>query len=820
MKRQMTIWGITVIAGLASVSLEASVTSAPAWPLVSIDPYTSVWMATDTLNAANPVHWTGHEMPMTGILTVDGIPYRFLGMERGKMEVIAPHSEQQSWSCRYSTTDPGIDWQTVGFDDSSWKTGNAPFSTVIKRHDTWVPDAGTEVEGDVWLRREFELNTLPESAKVWLDVTYFDDAEIYVNGKKVAESSSSGSGALHKKILLPASALYKSNIVAAHASHKAGNYGTLDIGVTVEYMPEGSIKVAKQRSVSLTPLSTHYEMECGPMALHVEFLAPLLPDNIELISRPVGYLLYSMESIDGKKHDVSISLDAAQEWACNLGGEEMEAEVVGSDGLVFGKIGTKAQPVLEKWGDDLRIDWGYFYLGGPEKDASVHADKYSVGYSGTLGKIKKGEGYMLLGYDDIYSMIYFGKRLRPYWNRNGDTTILSQLGKAAAELPELRRRCRDFDSKMMTDAEKSGGKEYADLVALAYRQSVHAHKLLQSPEGKLLYLSKENFSNGSVGTVDLTYPSAPLFLMYNPELLKGMMNPVFEYCEGPEWNKPFAAHDVGRYPHANGQNYGGDMPVEESGNMLILCAAIAQREGNPDYAKPHMPVLKQWAEYLQQNGFDPENQLCTDDFAGHLAHNVNLSAKAILGMASFGYLSTLTGDYEAGKLWMTRARTLARRWVALADDGEKFRLAFDCPGTWSLKYNLVWDKVLGFDLFPEKVYEKETQWYLSKLNRYGVPLDSREAYTKSDWLIWVATMASTHEEFLKIISPLHKFISETEDRIPMTDWYWTDRPKAKHYTEHATDKAFRARSVVGGYFMKLYYDTLQAASKNGLNKMK
>jgi len=794
---------------------------APAYPLITIDPYTSAWSETDQLFDSPVRHWTGKTHSLIGAIRVDGKVYRFMGKEEIPLKTLVPMAGDEVWKGKYTNKVPENNWKVLAFNDRNWKFGEAAFGTP------GMKAIGTKWDTkEIWVRREFTTHDAVLGANLYLRYSHDDDFELYLNGKEIVNTGSSAKDDVLVKIDPALLNKNGENILAGHCTNKGGpDY--VDFGLYTEGNQKKVFsQTAVQNSVSLSATQTHYDFICGPVDLELQFVSPLLPGNLNLLSRPVNYINYRITSNDKNKHKVQLYFETTPQWAVNDISQEVKVTKGRTGNIIFVKAGTTEQPILQKKGDNVRIDWGYVYLAANKtKNSSVEIGNYFTTkekfvQNGTLApgiksvtaimtqsmpvmacvekfeevSSKPSDGYIMIGYDDVKSIQYFGNNLKAWWTNNGTITMNDVLQAASTEHDLTMERCAKFDNKLWKETLKAGGKNYADLCVLAFRQSIAAHKLVKDTQGNLLFLSKENFSNGSIGTVDVTYPSSPLFLKYNPDLLKGMLNPIFYFSESGKWTKPFAAHDVGTYPQANGQTYGGDMPVEECGNMLILTAAIAEREGNADYAAKHWDVLTTWANYLLKNGLNPENQLCTDDFAGHIAHNTNLSIKAIMGIAGYGKLAKMLGKTNIAEKYTSKAKEMAIQWVEMARDGDHFRLTFDQPGTWSQKYNLVWDKILELNIFPKEVKQKEITYYLTKQNKYGLPLDNRRTYTKADWIVWTASLTRDKETFEKFIDPLHDFVTETPDRVPMSDWY---------ETTNAKQVGFQARSVVGGYFIKL-----------------
>ncbi|MCR5130309.1 MAG: DUF4965 domain-containing protein [Prevotella sp.] len=801
----------------------------PSVPLVVSDPYFSIWSPYDRLTDGTTRHWTNDEKPLEGLIRVDGTTYRWMGAPRNVLESIVPMADEQAWEGEYTNKpQTGSNWTNPSFDAQGWQHGKAAWGS---KDLSFVRTSWSQENSDLYVRRSFKLSANDLKEDLFLVYSHDDVFEIYINETKVAETGETWVDGVQLKLDSSLKALLHEgeNVIAAHCHNTTGGAYT-DFGLFKNISKDKkSIHTAQQLSVDVLATNTYYTFACGPVELDVVFTAPMLIDDYDLLSSPINYISYQVRSTDGLEHDIQIMINTTPEMAVNKASQPTRTEIIENNGTTYARTGTIDQPILAHKGDGICIDWGYCYLPAINGEVSIgdanelretfmetgrakslqttiDCNKPSrlplLCYVHSFGRTRQASSFMMIGYDELQDIEYMYKRYQAYWAHGGKVSIFQMFNQLEEQYSSIMQRCRDFDQRIYDDGLQAGNAHYAEMLSATYRHVIAAHKLFQDDQGNLLFFSKENNSNGCVNTVDLTYPEAPLFLIYNPELQKAMMTSIFDYSASGRWTKPFAAHDLGTYPIANGQVYGGDMPLEEAGNMLILAAQLCRTDGNTLYVDKYWDIITTWADYLVENGQDPENQLCTDDFAGHWAHNANLSVKAIMGVTAYAEMARLKGLNEIAGKYLERARTMAQQWEKDAREDDHFRLAFDRKDTWSQKYNMVWDKLWQTKIFSEDVMQREMKYYLKKQNRYGLPLDIRKDYSKNDWILWTAAMSKDKKTFLQFMEPVYNYMNETESRVPTSDWYDTKTGKMI---------GFKARSVIGGFWMKVLMDKSNAS---------
>ncbi len=599
------------------------------------------------------------------------------------------------------------------------------------------------------------------------------------------------------------------------------------------------VQPAELTHISLTAFATECTFQAGDAQLSVRFVSALPPDDLTMLSCPACYLTYEISGADNAEVFLAMRQDVC--YSPESAGE-VRGGTVACNGFTAAFFGLKTQAPFTHNEDVCCADWGYFYLSGQHAaytTAEAFARYVLSGETGEnevvnapekyiLASARGNSGMLCVAHDDVASVRYFGKVLRGYFMQ--ENTALDALRYTYEQRDAIENAEKKYNERLQKAA-KMYGEAYRNVLAASLRQSVGAHKLVRSDKGEVLFLSKECNSNGCMATVDVTYPSAPLYLLYNPELLRGMLRPVFAFAKMPAWPYDFAPHDVGTYPLACGQVYGlhmhrnklcgdatesgrrqtrpdiyglpadaqlyaldGQMPVEESANMLILTAALYKADDDLSLFKQNKKQLRDWVGYLVRLGLYPENQLCTDDFAGHLQNNVNLAIKATVGIASYAMLCGAAGMTAAQKKYREIAESYAQKIAALSEGRDCLPLTWEGGDTFGLKYNLAFDKLLGLGLFPSALCEKEADAYLRRANEYGVPLDNRATYTKSDWLLWAAVLTDDTKKRCAFIELLDRYLQNTPTRVPFGDWY---------DTVSADSISFRNRTVQGGCFILL-----------------
>ncbi len=609
-----------------------------------------------------------------------------------------------------------------------------------------------------------------------------------------------------------------------------GNYKRLSVPVSL----------AKQESVTVSLFATEYVFTAGEVTLKARFVSPLPLNDLNLLSLPVCYLSYEVEGDENAEVSLFVGQNVAYNEEDIQGETQMRCGIVPCENFTDALFGLLRQRPFYNYGDLIGADWGYWHLAGER--AAIADDEGFASYLGgaTPEFLGEGEenylvasasgarGTLLFGYDEVASINYFGDVRRGYYLE--ERTIFDALTELRSNLCAVEEKLAAFETDLKARALKFG-EDYYEILLASYRQSIASHKLVKDKAGNALFLSKECGSNGCIGTVDVSYPSMPLFLIYNAELVKGMMRPILQFARMPVWRYDFAPHDVGTYPDCCGQVYGlnrntavaydlayehwrqkfaryplytlpasydlynfdHQMPVEECANLLIMFLACYRADGDIAFFKTSADLCAKWVQYLVKYGLKPDNQLCTDDFAGHLKNNVNLAIKATVGIRAYAELLKACG--EDGAEYEKIARSFADEIIAFGEEFSHIPLTWDSgEETFSLKYNVAFDKLFGLGLFPQALLEREVDCYLQNANEYGTPLDSRKDYTKSDWLVWASSLTDDMEKCKKMLAPIARFLKQTPDRVPFSDWY---------ETAEGTYHEFRARSVQGGCFILL-----------------
>ncbi|KAL8927802.1 MAG: hypothetical protein Q9208_002218 [Pyrenodesmia sp. 3 TL-2023] len=373
---------------------------------------------------------------------------------------------------------------------------------------------------------------------------------------------------------------------------------------------------------------------------------------------------------------------------------------------------------------------------------------------------------------------------------------------------------QNFSGVAIPDVQEA--EAYYSIVALSTRQIMGAYTLVVPPSSgagsesssdaaEPLMFQKEISSNGNVNTVDVMYPAMPFFLYANPDLLRYTMEPLYQNQEGGFYPNDYSMHDLGtHFPNATGHVEGNDeyMPVEESGNMILMSYAYYKFTSDTAYLRLHYRKLQQFASYLIEFSLTPGNQLSTDDFAGQLVNQTNLAIKGIVGLAAMAEIASLTDHAEEAANYSSTATSFYQQWetFAIAPDGTHTLLSYQWRSSYSLLYNTYPALLLNLSIIPDSLHEMQSSFYPSVSQMFGVPLDNRHSYTKSDESLWTAATCSPETRRL-FVNGLGYWLNVTSTDRPFTDLFETVGEGG--YPVSPTSIALSARPVAGGHFSLL-----------------
>ena len=750
----------------------------PSVPLAVRSPYTSAWSTTaggGTLNSNNVRFWTGDQLGWEGIVVVDGKAYEYLGIGsralQGAPNIVSATPQTVSYDSQYSN---------FTFLAGPVKVTASFFSPVTPKDicRTSIPLSYLTTTAETTDGRKHSIQFYSDINAAWISrdggkTIIWDLHRDPQAGKGAgAGNVSTSAGVLHSWIM---------RIADGRTLTENGDFPEWG-NFTYSTSPMGAQNFTFQNGYSVD--------------LRNEFLQRRILGNVV----DSGYRGWgNREVVFAYSHDMGTTATASVRYT----------------------IGSVQTPIIRYLNHEgllsLRPWWEKCY-GDMYGMIAFHWNDFST--IQTLGnqfesQLKNDvDAYYLHNFATSQKNSTMGSlSLEPQAGRR-DTVGHDQFGQLYEYDPDTAYGFLDPSTKDgVAVPDLSEPQAYYSIVALSARQVMHSYVYAippVDPSGMSTYsdplmFQKEISSDGNVNTVDVLYPALPFFLWANPEMLRYTLQPLYEHQEGGFYPRGYCMHDVGsNFPNATGHIDGNDeyMPVEESGNFILMSYAYYKFSGNKAWLSSHYGLLKQFATYLKQFSLIPAAQLSTDDFAGTLTNQTNLAIKGIVGLQAMAAVARVVGHPDDAAQFADTASHYYNLWESYAIDpkGQHALLAYEWRSSWGLMYNIYPDKLLNLGIVNSSVYDMQSKFYPTVSQAFGVPLDNRHHYTKSDWMIWTAATSSANTRRL-FVNALAFWLNSTSTDHPFTDLYETIDTGS--YPSVPNGITFKARPVVGGHFALL-----------------
>ncbi|KAF8513743.1 DUF1793-domain-containing protein [Hysterangium stoloniferum] len=619
---------------------------------------------------------------------------------------------------------------------------------------------------------------------------------------------------------------------------------------------DNGVLKAVQKNFTYTSTQSTFVLSAGPIDVTANFLSPVEPTDLVKLSLPFSYLAVSAASTDGNMHSVQIYTDISAEWVSGDLSLTAEWSTTTLNGIITHQVQLANQTLFGEVADHTQYGSTYYSVQNPPNTVTTFQsgpDIFVRSQFTSHGRLTNGQDPNFRAINNDWPVFGFARdlgKVGPFTTENiknsararkhTPSTVVFSIGHVRDPLVQYitasglqnrtgywRTRYKSVDaaiegflpaystalsSAVATDAKISKDSlkisaDYEAIVTLSVRQAMGSWELTVGPDleirdGNVMAFMKEISSDGNMNTVDVIFPAWPIFLYLNPALGKYLLEPLFQYQASGLYPNPWSVHDMGsNYPKALGHNDGRDeaMPVEESGNMLIMTLSYTQQSNDKTLITKYAKLLNQWTQFLISDSLIPANQLSTDDFAGTLSNQTNLAIKGTIGIKAMSIIEGLLGNTATAANYSSIAMSYAPQIVDFATgtgaNGLKhFELSYGNPDSWGLTYNLMADKLLGTEVFAESLFKQQSAWYPTVAQEFGIPLDTRHTYTKSDWQIWTAATATDITTRDLFVSSVRKYIASGVNSAPFSDWYETTNAKTQ---------GFRARPVAGGHLALL-----------------